>query len=196
MSVWILQVSNESSFATNSRGSNYPSGENTHLLPERNCNQMPKTLAQRFFWMWITLSGEVKVSLSNLPPCYKKPWKLQHSIILQGKKADLKRLICTLQMVHTKKNSRRQKAEDKEMLMSMWLRHAKGSHQCSQILNWESCQQIWSACLVAIISQGCALPAPYSQQWNRAHLPAQRYKDHSTGPKLSITHQCIMKDGW
>jgi hypothetical protein len=26
---------------------------------------MPKTLAQRFFWMWITLSGEVKVSLQS-----------------------------------------------------------------------------------------------------------------------------------
>jgi hypothetical protein len=50
--------------------------------------------------------------------------------------------------------------------MSMWLRHAKGSHQCSP------------------------------KQWNRAHLPAQRYKGHSTGPKLSSTHQCIMKDGW
>lgn len=113
MSVKNQQVCNESSFATNSRGSNYPSGNNkiSHLLPERNCNQMPKTLAQRFFWMWITLSGEVKVSLSNLPSCYKKPWKLQHSIILQGKKADLKRLICTLQMVHTKKKSKWQRRQ-------------------------------------------------------------------------------------
>jgi hypothetical protein len=175
MSVWILQVCNESSFATNSRGSNYPSGDNkiSHLLPERNCNQMPKTLAQRFFWMWITLSGEVKVSLSNLPPSYKKPWKLQHSIILQGKKADLKKLICTLQMVHTKKDSRWQKAEDKEMLMSMWLRHAKGSQQCSPILTWESCQQIWSACLVAIISRG-VLCLPHIHNSGTEHICLHR----------------------
>jgi hypothetical protein len=124
MSVRILQVCIESSLATNSRGSNYPSGDNkkSHLLPERNCDQMPKTLTQRFFWIWITLSGEVKVSLSNLPPCYNKPWKLQHSIILQGKKADLKRLILYFTNgAHKKEFKMTGKAEDKEMLMSVWL---------------------------------------------------------------------------
>lgn len=196
MSVWILQVCNEWSFATNSRGSNYPSGDNTHLLPERNCNQMPKTLAEVLLDVDHTVRRSEGLSLQSatmLQEAMKTP--TQHNSSRQkgwSQKTDL----YFTNGAHKKEFKKTEKAEDKEMLMSMWLRHAKGSHQCSQILNWESCQQIWSACLVAIISQGCALPAPYSQQWNRAHLPAQRYKHHSTGPKLSITHQCIMKDGW